>query len=233
MNARQTVEPPSKVSLKSCSVLNPSMPEVSAQCMLQKTGNLNGHLLLCTFSNEEFRSCSFLSASHCATTRVAFRHWRVNSASCHAGIWINVSKTEIYSSSRHQLEFDCQVQHLDALNLGAQPLVSTQYDGWVGSTAGMDMVVKRKITALCWGLNPGHSAHSQSLYRAIQALATSFVTSTNYHKKKNYHNMSLLVKKSTRPSAASNENPTYCFCSWHLNTKTEETRTLKPQWLTL
>jgi hypothetical protein len=183
------------------------MPEVSAQCMLQKTGNLNGHPLLCKFSDDEFRSCSILSASRCATTRVAFWQWRVNSASCHKGIWINVGKREIYSSSRHQPELDCQVQHLDALNLGVQPLVSTRYDDWVGSTAGMDMVVKRKITALCSGLNPGHSAHSQSLYRVIQALATSFVTSTNYKLQKKHHNMSLLVNNSTQPSAASNENP--------------------------
>jgi hypothetical protein len=55
VNARQTVESPSKVSLKSHSVLNPSMPEVCAQCTQQKTNNLNGHPLLCTFSDDEFR----------------------------------------------------------------------------------------------------------------------------------------------------------------------------------
>jgi len=52
MNARQTVESPSKVSLQSCSVLNPLVPEVSAQCTLQKTNISNGYPLLCTFSDE-------------------------------------------------------------------------------------------------------------------------------------------------------------------------------------
>jgi hypothetical protein len=55
MNARQTVDSISKVSLKSCSVLNPLMPEVTAQCMLQNTSNLNGHPLLSTFLYDEFR----------------------------------------------------------------------------------------------------------------------------------------------------------------------------------
>ena len=117
---------PFKSITEKCSVLNPLMPQVSAQCTLQKTNNLNGHPLLHTRSDDEFKWCSFLSALHCATTRVTFWQWRVNSASCHDGTWINVGKRAIYSSSRHQPVFNFQLQDLDALNLVGQPLVSTQ-----------------------------------------------------------------------------------------------------------
>lgn len=117
---------PFKSITEKCSVLNPLMPQVSAQCTLQKTNNLNGHPLLHTRSDDEFKWCSFLSALHCATTRVTFWQWRVNSASCHDGTWINVGKRAIYSSSRHQPVLNCQLQDLDALNLVGQPLVSTQ-----------------------------------------------------------------------------------------------------------
>jgi len=36
--------------------------------------------------------------------------------------------------------------------------------GWVGPTAGLDMVSKQKILSLHWELNPNHPAHSQTLY---------------------------------------------------------------------
>jgi hypothetical protein len=72
----------------------------------------------------------------------------------------------------------------------------------------MDMVVKRKITALCSGTEPW-------TFSPFPVTVPSYPISRyfirNFYKlKKKYHhhNMSLMVNNSTQRSAASNENPT-------------------------
>ena len=78
MVTRQTADSPSTVSMQNCSVLNPLMPEVSAQCTLQETWDLSGRPLLHMFFANKFMLCSVFSTSQCALTQVVFHRWRFN-----------------------------------------------------------------------------------------------------------------------------------------------------------
>jgi len=49
-------------------MINPLVPEFSAQCTLQNTGNLNDHTLPYLILADHFRWCSVLSASQSTST---------------------------------------------------------------------------------------------------------------------------------------------------------------------
>jgi len=50
--------------------IDPSAPELSAQCNVHKTGDLNVCPLICTFLADDFRWRLAISASHCESTEV-------------------------------------------------------------------------------------------------------------------------------------------------------------------
>lgn len=55
--------------------------EVSVLCMMQKTGDLNGHLLLRMFLADDYVIFSF-STLHYVSTKVIFQHQRVKTIPC-------------------------------------------------------------------------------------------------------------------------------------------------------
>jgi hypothetical protein len=58
--------------------INPLVPELSVQCTVQKTRDLNGHPLVCMFLADDFRQHLIFLESQCTFTKAIFQRQRVN-----------------------------------------------------------------------------------------------------------------------------------------------------------